>query len=134
MSGDLQYLDELLHLSENRAGVLQGGESADGYWMTNGDGQVIVALLLMVQRARSIEVGLLGRAERGQEVAGVIGAVVLANRRINRSCTSSMRQRGPSGAHGLRHGACSSWLAAYGMGRNSPLWLVPGVTDSAEVH
>jgi hypothetical protein len=28
-------------------------------------------------------------------------------------------------------------LAAHGwllMGRNSPLWLVPGVTDSAEVH
>jgi hypothetical protein len=78
--------------------------------MTNGDGQVIVALLLMAQRARSIEVALHGRAQRGQEVAGVIGAVVLANRRINRSCTSSMRQRGPSGRTSVGRGqtqACS---------------------------
>src|SRR3954465_10652467 len=102
MSGDVQYLDELLRVSENRAGVLQCGESADGYWITNGDVQVIVALLLMVQRARRIEVGLHGRAEHRHKVAGFIGAVVPVNRRINghqwrsrcnRNCTSSMRQR-----------------------------------------
>jgi hypothetical protein len=136
MSGDVQYLDQLLRVSKNRAGVLQCGESADGYWMTNGDVQVIVALLLMVQRARRIEVGLHGRAEHGHKVAGVIGDVVLVDRRsndhqwrirCNRSCTSSMRQRELSGAHGLRHGACGMVLAAHNwrlMGRNSPLWLV----------
>jgi hypothetical protein len=80
MSGDVQYLDELLRVSENRAGVLQCDESADGYWMTNGDVQVIVALPLMVPRARRIEVGLHGRAEHGRKV---IGAVVAVNRRIN---------------------------------------------------
>ena len=71
--------------------------------MTNGEGQVIVALLLMGQRARTIEVGAHGRAEHGPKVAGVIGAVVVANRRINnhqpcsrrnRSCTSSVRHAG----------------------------------------
>ena len=45
MSGDVLYLDELLRVSENRAGVLQCSQSAHGYWMTNGDVQVIVALL-----------------------------------------------------------------------------------------
>ena len=48
ISRDVQYVDDLLQVSENRAGVLQCGESADGYWMTNGDVPVIVALLLMV--------------------------------------------------------------------------------------
>jgi hypothetical protein len=48
MSGDVTYMDELLRVSENRAGVVQRGEPADGYWMINGDVQVIVALLLMV--------------------------------------------------------------------------------------
>ena len=48
------------------------------HWITNGDVRVIVALLLMVQRARRIEVGLHGRAEHVHKVAGVIGAVVMA--------------------------------------------------------
>jgi RNA-binding protein YhbY len=50
--------------------------------MTNGDVQVIVAPLLMGQRARRIEVCLRVRAERGHKVAGVIGAVVVVYRRI----------------------------------------------------
>jgi hypothetical protein len=121
---------------------LQCGESADGCWMTNGDVQVIVAPLLMGQRARRIEVCLRVRAERGHKVAGVIGAVVVVYRRIidhqwrsrcNRSCTSSMKQRKLSGAHGLRHGARGSWLATYGSqfaAVAGDLWL----TDSADVH
>ena len=72
----------------------------------------------------------------------VISAVVTVNRRINdhqwrsrcnRSCTSSMKQRKLSGAHGLRHGARGSWLATYGSqfaAVAGDLWL----TDSADVH
>jgi hypothetical protein len=44
-----------------------------------------------------------------------------------------MRQREFSGVHGLRHGACGSWLAVYG----SQLAAVAGdlrLPASAEVH
>src|SRR3712207_4075234 len=110
--------------------------------MTNGDVHVIVALLLMGRRTRRIEVGLHGRAEHGHKVAGVTGAVVVANRRIkdpqlrsrcNRSCTTRMRQRELSGAQGLRHGAGGSGLAAYG----SQIAAVAGdlrLPGSADVH
>jgi hypothetical protein len=75
-----------------------------------------VALLLVVKRARIIEVGLRGRAERGFKVAGVIGAVVLVNRRINQVFSPEIRTQ----LKGAVDAACQAGSESSGISSAAP--------------